>query len=377
MPDWRRMSLPLRPVTVLSSFLLWLSACGSAPPVAPAALPVALPAATPVATPAAAAVPTAPAALGTYPFCEPSALLPLEDGSLLIADNEGQPASEKDDLRPPLWLSVLNGTQAQSPTSLSTNVQKQDIESLLRVGDQLWVIGSFSRNKDCKVRPERRQIQIFQPSTFSTSALQSPLPPPQILKVAAPNSDDTAAWALIESSVEACKTGLFSPPELGTAVCTALVAATQQQSPCGTLNIEGAVTLQGRAWLGLRAPLVDQKAVMLRVAPGNVLRFDAVQLLDLKGQGIRELGVEKEKLYGIAGDVLEIPGQDPLPSAFFRFPLSDLTQPEWLYRDLPSSTESFRLFGENVLFLVDGRISKDNASSCEIAAKQFVRPLKP
>lgn len=368
------MSLRLKPVTVLSSFLLWLVACGSAPPVAPAALPEVAPAALPV--PPAVTL-TAPEALGTYPFCEPSALLPLEDGSLLIADNEGQPASEKDDLRPALWLSMLNGAQAQSPAALATPVQKQDVESLLRVGDQLWVVGSFSRNKECKVRPERRQIQIFQPSAFSTSALQSPLPPPQILKVAAPNSDDTAAWATLESSIDACKTGLFSPPDLGTAVCTAIVAATQQQSPCGTLNIEGAVALQGRVWLGLRAPLVDQKAVMLRVAPGNALRFDEVQLLDLKGQGIRELGVEKEMLYGIAGDVLEISGKDPLPSNFFRFPLNNLAQPEWLYNDLPPSTESFRLLAENVLFLVDGRISKEKASSCEIAAKQFVRPLKP
>jgi hypothetical protein len=88
------------------------------------------------------------------------------------------------------------------------------------------------------------------------------------------------------------------------ALCDAIVRA-------GGVDIEGAVVLGGALWLGLRAPLVDGHAALLRVvtpAEGDgggesvsPTRFDAVAWLDLGGRGVRELSLRGENVVVVAG----------------------------------------------------------------------------
>ena len=76
------------------------------------------------------------------------------------------------------------------------------------------------------------------------------------------------------------------------------------------MNVEGAVAVpdasgKPRIWLGLRAPLVGKRAVLLRVAPLGAtkqrLTFDDIATIDLGGQGIRELTSSEGWIWGIAG----------------------------------------------------------------------------
>jgi hypothetical protein len=78
------------------------------------------------------------------------------------------------------------------------------------------------------------------------------------------------------------------------------------------MNVEGAVTVpdvsgKPRIWLGLRAPLVDKRAVLLRVASlgenSQPLTFDDIATIDLGGKGIRELASSEGWIWGMAGCV--------------------------------------------------------------------------
>ena len=78
-----------------------------------------------------------------------------------------------------------------------------------------------------------------------------------------------------DATVETCLSALFvsPPPALAREVCAALLQAERQASParCETFNIEGAVGVPNesgadRLWLGLRSPLVEGHAVLLRLA---------------------------------------------------------------------------------------------------------------
>ena len=90
------------------------------------------------------------------------------------------------------------------------------------------------------------------------------------------------------------------------------VAGDKSQCAGDVMNVEGAVAVpdasgKPRIWLGLRAPLVGKRAVLLRVAPLGTttqrLTFDDIATIDLGGKGIRELTISEGWIWGIAGCV--------------------------------------------------------------------------
>lgn len=189
----------------------------------------------------------------------------------------------------------------------------RDIEALANVQGELLVIGSHSARKNGSRSPKRHRMRWLR---YREGALE------EVSASDASNSDLGAH----------CVDHLFGdpPPEGAERVCAVL-----QANP-SVLNIEGAVTDgNGRQWLGLRAPLVDGRAVMLRLAARG-LNADKVVLVDLGGAGIRELHREANTIVGIAGPT------DDAPEGFFRFELSlgsALEQRAQRREDLPPFSE--------------------------------------
>jgi hypothetical protein len=312
-----------------------------------------------------AASPETGEVLGAWPLCEPSAAIPLDDGGLLVADNEGRPEEDGEPVRPTLW--IVDGAE---PAAVRRDEAAQDVEALVRLGDELWVLGSLSRNKDCEVRAKRWEIHVHRPEAFTAAGVRA-LPAARVLE------RKKREIAEIEGSVDGCRRVLFGGLPGSEPVCAAIVEAARgpEGLPCDALNVEGAVAADGRVWVGLRAPLVGGRAVLARVADGGALAFDAVHLVDLGGLGIRELATDGDRLYGIAGAVL-----DPGPgdrSRLFSVPVGGLASgdlPVTVHlADLPPNAESFRLGGGEVDLLLDG--STSDRGPCATPARRIRRDL--
>lgn len=348
----------------------WLAACGTDVAERPAPVPV--PEAPVVAQPA----PPAPTAktgvaepFGAYPLCEPSAAIDLDDGSTLVADNEGRPADSRDreDARPTLWV-VPNGGV---PVPVSREEVGQDSESLVRLGDELWVMGSLSRNKSCEVRGKRWEVHVAKPSAFTAAGLAR-IETSRVLERKTPEIEK------IEGSEADCRALLFGGLPESAAVCAAIVAgaAGPAGQPCDALNVEGAAAIDGRVWVGLRSPVVEGSAILARVAAGHdAIAFDAIRRLDLGGLGVRELVVRGDRLYGIAGTELDASAGET--SKLFSVPLAGLASGELpveiLDPSLPPSAESFRLGEGEVTYFIDGSTG-DAVGRCAQPAQRIVRP---
>ena len=134
-----------------------------------------------------------------------------------------------------------------------------DIEALASSPAGLWVIGSQSANKEAKVRPMRERIGLL----GATSGMSGPLIP-----------DFTACAPCVEGRGRAPNRGGF--------------------------NVEGAAWFDGALWLGLRAPLQDGKALLVRM-DGN--KAVATVTVDLGGMAVREMVPWRDGLLYIAGPV--------------------------------------------------------------------------
>jgi hypothetical protein len=346
----------------------WLTACGTPPAEAPARE---APAPAPRVAPTEMGSNEQPRAFGSYPLCEPSAALPLDDGAFLVVDNEGRPADKKDgdDARPTLWVAAKADG---SPVPVARDEVGQDAESVVRVGDELWVLGSLSRNKDCEVKGRRWEIHLGKPASFTAAGLAR-LETTRILERKKPEI------AEIEGSVEGCQRILFGGiPEAGP-VCAAIVEGAKgpEGRPCAALNVEGAAVVDGRVWVGLRAPVVAGKAVLARLgAAHDAIVFDAVREVDLGGLGVRELVVDGDRLYGIAGT--ELDATAGAKSKLFSVPVAGLasgTLPVEIHDpDLPASAESFLLHPDKVIYLLDGQSSSDAGDRCTEPARIVEHP---
>lgn len=312
--------------------------------------------------------------LGRAPLCEASAALaaPWDSSTVLVADNEVHGR-----------LFAFSGVDGEGrltePRSMKIEAGDhgpvKDIEALAHHGDRLLLVGSHSRNKRCCPKKKRRRLQVV--------ALEGGR-----LKVVRSLKMGDGKWAKRVDSAAACARKLFSETMAKDAlvdkVCAALVAA-ERRARCGcqgtacpgcdTLNIEGAVTVTGRVWLGLRAPLVQGKAVLLRLAPlGERLRFDAAALLDLGGQGIRELAPGDDRVWVIAGPPLDSPACFEL-SSFEADKLrhgASLT-PHARRWPLPTSSEGLVVRGAKALVLVDG--AEGDGDDCDQPSRQYLVDL--
>lgn len=318
--------------------------------------------------------------LGKYPLCEASAAIELpcpkhpDETCLWVADNE----SKKDLFQFRATSKSLQGAE-QQPIPLGDPLE--DAEALARSGDEVYVIGSHGRKSKCG-REESRQ-RIVRVSTDASGNATSAV----VAKAGEKEWSDRLA---------ACATDLLrvaaADAPLAAQVCDAIAKAEKSAdasppSCVDVFNIEGAAMLSDakdgkpRLWVGLRAPLVDGKAILLRVASlepsGEPVSFDGVALLELRGRGIRELTLAGDRVFGIAGSVED----SEKPSFLFRLPASDVvsgalvTDVQMSSRPLPPSAEGLVIEGcDRALIVVDGNKDKD-AKRCAPGAQQLVVPL--
>ena len=302
------------------------------------------------AAPAIAATPVPASPIETHvlaaqPLCEASAILtaPWDAKLDLVADNEIDDQLYGFDL-------AKGVPEPKQIVQMPAKHRPEDIEALALLGDELVVVGSHSRNRDCERQPDRQRIRRLKAPQGGTVEEAGFL-------------DSTPAWQeAMEHEGAQCLSTLFTspPPAKAAEVCRAFVAAEkraeQHDGPCETLNVEGAVgTADGRLWLGLRAPLAENRAILLRLVEGvSRLQFDRVVLLDLEGRGIRDLALAGDQLYGLAG-----PQEDSVaPFALFRGAAALLgggaTAVEILRRDLVTSSEGLLVRGKRAFVVVDG-----------------------
>ncbi len=329
--------------------------------------------------------------LDGYPLCEASAALVVPCSTdpgrscVWIADNEdaGELFEYARDTRGVLektapWTIHLEGAEVG------------DAEALARSGDSALVFGSHSLRSDCTRAKKRLRVA------------RVPLgagPRPKATLIARSGERDWAA-RLVDCTTELVRVaGDGAPAELARRVCAAIRAAedaavaasSKETCPGDAFNIEGAASIpaardgggtESRVWVGLRGPLVDGKAVLLRVAPLDAsdgrLTFDGVALIDLRGHGIRELAVDGGWLWGISGTVRD----SAEPSRLFRIALSaiesgvTLWDAQILNQTLPPSAEGLVLEpgARRALVLVDG--GTDAARRCDPVAQQLLLPLE-
>lgn len=226
--------------------------------------------------------------------CEASSIVPWK-GGWLVGDNE-----TKDQL-------YLYNADFSFREVVPLAAPVDDIEALVVVGDKVLVEGSYSRNKDAEERPERQR----------------------------------SAW-------------LGSPTrtlDLG-AGCAPCAAAKLAAPDAGGLNVEGAVVVDGTLWLGLRAPLVDGKAVLVEV-PGGVDGAGlstGMRTIDLGGRGVREIVPHKSGWLIVAGPTMDANE----PHRLFYLDRLEGT-PRDLGVDLPSSTEGVAVeTPTSIVYVVDG-----------------------
>ncbi len=199
-------------------------------------------------------------------FCEASSIVSSDDG-YIVGDNEAEDR---------LFVFTSDLTQL-APRNLS--VQVEDIEALATLPEGLLIVGSQGANKRGERRP-RRELVLLQGHRA------------------------------------------ISPDLSG---CPACVAARSLPPKRGGLSVEGAAHWRGSLWLGLRSPLVEGKALLLRMSgdPRSILEVAGMTSLDLDGFGVRELVPWRNGLLVLAGPAdagdalhrvyfLSTPGSDPV-----------------------------------------------------------------
>ena len=308
--------------------------------------------------------------LGTFPLCEPSAAVaaPWDASLILLGDDE-----VTDGL---FGFVVRDGRlDDQRGLPLPSGASIDNIEALAAAGDELIVVGSHSRDKQCKPRPDRHRILIarWDRERRRLGAVRM--------------IDSWKTWRDATKDTRRCLEKLFvSPaPELAEEVCRAIVeaeiASREGTESCGVFNVEGGLAVPSgslgaspRFWLGLRSPLAGSAGILLRLAPAlDSLRFDAAALIELGGRGVRELALRGSSVWGIAGP----PGRTPGSYQFWRIPAASLATggrivPEILPPLLPDPSEGIVFDSRGAVVVVDGdRGGKKHAVRCRKPGRQM------
>lgn len=324
--------------------------------------------------------------LGGHPVCEASAAAvvpcPHDDSKtcLLVGDNEVSDRLflyridvEDDDVE-------LSGPDEIALSSAQDvgELGIEDIEALVSLpGGEIVVFGSHSRNKKCKLQPERRRI--FR-GRLQTDKLESDGP------------------GLVQSGRPGCA-GLFGDERDTTMeiVCFAIEGTEEladyarslpdkddREDMCtvdAAFNVEGAVAVPTgagapRIWVGLRAPVIGGYAVLLRQAPDpGAFAFDAVAFVDLHGFGIRELTFRDGQVWGIGGPRTD----EKTEHVLWRFDADELghgarigpAEEGWL----PKFAEGLAILGKHALVLMDGDQADDDEDTCKKKSKYIVLEL--
>ena len=223
--------------------------------------------------------------------CDASAVLRLANGDLLIGDDESNVLRRYDE-----------HSNIVSETDLSPFIgdDEADIEGVAVLGELAFWITSHGRNRKGKLKQSRYRL-------FATS-IPGNEPNSQARFV---GQTTMLAGAMVDPE-------RWSDPKTYGPLITQLRQATEltvrkvkRLAPKRAgLNIEGLTRAHdGGLLMGLRNPLIEGKAVVLRlqnpqaVLNGSFPQFGAASLLDLGGRGIRGMVTDKGRHLLIAGPV--------------------------------------------------------------------------
>src|SRR5574341_2193258 len=310
--------------------------------------------------------------LGQYPVCEPSAVVkvtcPASAGDcLLVGDNESDAE---------LFLYPVNaervGSAAQKSLSLGA-VEIGDIEALAKLDEsRVLIMGSHSRNSTCETKQKRRR---FVQATVLRDKLE---PRGQMVE-----SPEIKAKNLFEGVDLTSNNNLAA---VGRTIDEAEANAKRAEGnkaacdKANAFNAEGAVaipdgTSSPRVWIGLRSPVVHLEgkkyAVLLRMAGLDTYQFDGAAFLSLGGRGIRELTLDKDWIWGIAG------GPEDGKKNFVLWKIArDAFRPDavlrpTIVRRLPASSEGLVIVEKTAYVLIDGDRGK-GSEHCNVSG-QYVR----
>ncbi len=329
-------------------------------------------------------------------WCEASALGLGGEGQILVGDNErregllGATLQDDDVLFADSALPFLRLTEGKKgPEAKDWTVK--DIESMAAWKDSLLVVGSHSRKglKDrdgvtsCPRDGKRRRVVLVEADDDLHNVL---------IDDRWEREDDD--WDEAMSSTDACVDALFddlvdASVDDAEAFCEVLVdieARAEDNDPwacANSLNIEGAVTVDGRVWLGLRGPELDGMAVMLRLEDGwedakrkDGVSFDALAKVDIGGLVIRGLDLDDDRLIGTA----HLVGDDPEAKPFTLWtadtaelePGATLTSST--HGTVPTSSEGVLVVEQGLLLVQDGDQGVDTAT-CVQPSGSVVVPL--
>lgn len=321
-----------------------------------------------------------PTRLGEAPLCEASAarFAPCtrngDESCVLVGDNE-----QKHEI---FEFHVDPRGRLIDQAAIDVDASIGDLEALELLGDRLLLMGSHGRkawknkSQECAVDADRNRFAILRRGPKSSGV--------------SVQTDEGERTKLLGVD---CITRLFHAADpLVTTVCGRFSeterAATGAVEPirCDeTFNIEGLAAMPAaghpsRVWVGLRSPLLEGKALLLRLDQElDTFAFDAVATIDLGGMGVRELAFSDGWLYGIAGPTAD--------SAELRFRLwrtrATNVQPshriergdiEILRGDLPPSSEGLAVDGTRAVIIVDGK-EGPRGQDCETPAGQVTITL--
>lgn len=334
------------------------------------------------AEPAAAPPPVRP--LGKYKLCEASGARLVQCHStssqfcLLVADNEqGEQLFS-------FPIGADGATGDGEPVDLATAAGRlKDIEAMETLPDgTLLLMGSHSRrswdsDKRCQLDDERQSFGLFlrTGTVFTGSVIHT----------------DAARWKTLLSK-NGCATELIAFGDVRQAarlrrdLCSALEQANQlaetSAALCGaSLNLEGAALLPDkRIWFGLRSPVLEGKAFVLRLKGLTELQFDAIASLDLGGFGVRDMAAANGWLWVLAGPAADVKENATL----WKLPAASLTNGAELSPQqvatapLPPYAEGLAIdtLGQRAFIVVDGDAKGGKQTGkCKQDAGQLVLPL--
>ncbi|MGH7788556.1 MAG: DUF3616 domain-containing protein [Candidatus Binatia bacterium] len=323
--------------------------------------------------------------LGRYPLCEASGARLVQCDSisshvcLLVADNEqGETLFS-------FPTDADGATGDGEPVELATaKGQLKDIEAIETLPDRtILLLGSHSRrswdsDKRCKLDDERQSFGVFlRTGTVLTGALVS---------------TDAERWKTLLSK-NGCATELIAFGDVRQAsrlrrdLCTALaqaneLAETSAALCSASLNLEGAAVLPDRRiWFGVRSPVLQGKAFVLRLKSVKALQFDAIASLDLGGAGVRDMAAANGWLWVLAGPAADRAENGTL----WKLPAASLTNgaelsPQQVTTAVPlppfSEGLAIDVAGKRAFIVVDGDAKGGKQTGkCKQDAGQLVLPL--
>jgi hypothetical protein len=219
-----------------------------------------------------------PSAFPLDGVCEASGMLATEtkpgNATLLVADDE-----ESAHLFRFTW--GAEGVRAAGTLELPRRARPSDIEALTRAPGTLFVVGSHSVSKKGRLAKRARVVELEHSHAGAKDE-----------SVRLLRDRQHADWlALAQGDVQRC----------GALFVEGARAAMPALCPALAINVEGAfVDAERRLWLGLRAPLVEGRATLLRVrdeGPG----FDRSAFVDVGGHGVRDLALDEGTLFLLTG----------------------------------------------------------------------------